>query len=161
MSSEEQLGQGHFETEAPAEFSMGLIISKVDFREPWIIGLVAFHCGMLFLSVTTKSRNNVQMLLFSTMLALVYFSDTLNEWAALNWNKFSKYQYFDSRGFFISTVFSVPLLFNCLFMVGQWLYQARDLMVDVAKVQLKQRRRITQLNAAGCREHDGEKSKDA
>ncbi|XP_003746496.1 transmembrane protein 18 [Galendromus occidentalis] len=160
MAAREHFEDPHFEEVVPTEFSMGLIISKVDFREPWIIGLVAFHCTMLFLSVTTRSRNNVQMILFSIMLALVYFSATVNEWAALNWNKFSKYQYFDSNGFFISTVFSVPLLLNCLFMIGQWLYQARDLMVDLRKVQLKKRRR--DQHPINYREqYDGKASKDA
>ncbi|XP_022707300.1 transmembrane protein 18-like [Varroa jacobsoni] len=131
--------------EVPAEFSIGVVISKVDFREPWIIALIAFHCAMLTLSVATKSRNNIQVILFTTMLALVYLSDSINEWAAHNWSRFSKQQYFDSQGFFISTIYSVPLLLNCLFMVGQWLYQARDLMVDLRKVQLKRMRKDCQL----------------
>ncbi|OQR77617.1 transmembrane protein 18-like [Tropilaelaps mercedesae] len=132
----------------------------MDFREPWIIALIAFHCAMLALSVATKSRNNVQVILFTVMLTLVYLSDSVNEWAAHNWSRFSKQQYFDSQGFFISTVYSVPLLLNCLFMIGQWLYQARDLMVDLRKMQLRKMRKESQLQQSGHHRSSDHHSKD-
>lgn len=48
---------------------------------------------------------------------MVYFSESLNELAARHWSSFSRQQYFDSQGLFISVVFSVPLLLNCMILV--------------------------------------------
>lgn len=48
---------------------------------------------------------------------MVYFSEQLNAYAAHNWKVFSRQQYFDSKGLFISIVFSVPILLNCMLMV--------------------------------------------
>lgn len=54
--------------------------------------------------------------LLSAVLA-VYFSESINEYAAQNWSSFSKQQYFDSNGLFISTVFSIPILLNCMLLI--------------------------------------------
>lgn len=35
----------------------------------------------------------------------------------MNWHSFSKQQYFDSNGLFISTVFSIPILLNCMLLI--------------------------------------------
>lgn len=48
---------------------------------------------------------------------LVYFSENINELAAIHWKSFSRQQYFDSNGLFISTVFSIPILLNCMLMI--------------------------------------------
>ncbi|XP_039275216.1 transmembrane protein 18-like, partial [Nilaparvata lugens] len=54
---------------------------------------------------------------FHFAVLLVYFSENINELAANNWRIFSKQQYFDSKGLFISIVFSVPILLNCMIMI--------------------------------------------
>nr|CAD7432132.1 unnamed protein product [Timema monikensis] len=69
---------------------------------------------------------------------LVYFSESINEMAASNWNLFSRQQYFDSKGMFISLVFSVPILLNCMIMVANWLWQSSQLMINLKKAQLRQ-----------------------
>lgn len=53
----------------------------------------------------------------SLSVLLVYFSETINELAAIHWRTFSRQQYFDSNGLFISTVFSIPILLNCMLMI--------------------------------------------
>lgn len=50
-------------------------------------------------------------------VSVVYFSESINEYAALNWRTFSKQQYFDDNGLFISTVFSIPILLNCMLLI--------------------------------------------
>lgn len=53
----------------------------------------------------------------SLSVSLVYFSESINELAAFHWSSFSRQQYFDSQGLFISVVFSVPILLNCMVLV--------------------------------------------
>lgn len=63
----------------------------------------------------TRNYTNFQIFLFIILLSAAYCSESINEFAAAKWKSFSKQQYFDSNGLFISTVFSIPILLNwCL-----------------------------------------------
>ncbi|KAL1500886.1 hypothetical protein ABEB36_006307 [Hypothenemus hampei] len=61
--------------------------------------------------------------------------------ASSHWQIFSRQQYFDSNGLFISVVFSIPILMNCMMMVGNWLYQSTQLMTTLKTAQLKEKLR--------------------
>jgi transmembrane protein 18 len=55
---------------------------------------------------------------------------------------FSKQQYFDSKGMFISIVFSIPMLFNCMIMVANWLWQSSELLAQLKVAQMRQSARL-------------------
>lgn len=55
--------------------------------------------------------------LLFVLVFVVYFSEYINEVAAQNWQLFSRQQYFDSNGLFISTFFSIPVLLICMLMI--------------------------------------------
>lgn len=105
---------------------------------------------------------------FIITVLLVYFSESINEIASTNWHVFSRQQYFDSKGLFISVVFSMPILLNCMLMVvrikrffklqtkqiikrflflcnlycflqGSWLYQSTQLMKTLKTAQLREK----------------------
>lgn len=70
-----------------------------------------FRCSFILIALHWIS-------IFSTSaVLLVYFSENINELAAIHWRSFSRQQYFDSNGLFISTVFSIPILLNCMLMI--------------------------------------------
>ncbi|CAH2010493.1 unnamed protein product [Acanthoscelides obtectus] len=111
---------------------------NIDWRDPWLIGLIIFHISVFMMAILTRNYGNFQAVLFFCLLLLVYFSESINELAATNWKIFSRQQYFDSNGLFISVVFSIPILLNCILMVGSWLYQSTQLMTNLKIAQLKE-----------------------
>ncbi|KAK5646325.1 hypothetical protein RI129_004789 [Pyrocoelia pectoralis] len=116
-------------------------IWSIDWRDPWLIGLCIFHVSVTLMAISTRNYGNFQAILFFCLILLVYFSENINQLASTNWKIFSRQQYFDSRGLFISVVFSVPILLNCMIMMGSWLWQSRQLMITLKTAQLRERLR--------------------
>ncbi|XP_026469060.1 transmembrane protein 18-like [Ctenocephalides felis] len=121
-------------------------LQSIEWRDPWLIALILFHVTVLLTAVLTRNYGNFQVVLFFLLLLMVYFSEQLNAYAALNWKVFSRQQYFDSKGLFISVVFSVPILLNCMLMVGSWLYQSTQLMTKLKRAQLHENLRKQNSN---------------
>lgn len=111
---------------------------SIDWRDPWLIALILFHIAIFMMALLTRNYGNFQALLFFILLLLVYFSESINQIASTNWQVFSNQQYFDSNGLFISMVFSVPILLNCMMMVGSWMWQSTQLMKNLKIAQLKE-----------------------
>ncbi|XP_022083379.1 transmembrane protein 18-like isoform X3 [Acanthaster planci] len=114
-------------------------LEHIEWTESWLITLLLFHATCAVFTVLTRKYFNVQLVYFFLLLILIYFSETINEHAALNYKKFSKHQYFDSNGLFIAVVFSLPLLCNCLLIVMIWVYQTAHLLVKVKRAEVRQR----------------------
>ncbi|XP_017766987.1 PREDICTED: transmembrane protein 18 isoform X2 [Eufriesea mexicana] len=128
---------------------------NIEWRDPWLVFLLIFHIAITMTALMTRNHANFQIVLFLALLLLVYFSESINEVAASNWMLFSKQQYFDSNGLFISVVFSVPILMNCMVMIASWLYQSSQLMTSLKRAQLRQqirnhKIRNESLNANGA-----------
>lgn len=121
----------------------GLIgfITSIDWSEKWLMGLMLVHVLVFTTTILTRNHGNFQAVLFFILLMLVYVSENINEVAAKHYRYFSRQQYFDSKGLFISVIFSIPLLINCLLMVCNWLYASGTLMVKLKRAQLRERLR--------------------
>lgn len=117
-------------------FSM---LSHVDWSERWLHILIAFHILCFVITILTRSSTSFQAFLFVALLSIVFFAENINEYAALNFKYFSRLQYFDSGGLFISLVLCLPILMNCFVMLLFWLYGAGAMLVKVKKAKLKRR----------------------
>ncbi|KAL8581366.1 hypothetical protein ACOMHN_034444 [Nucella lapillus] len=138
-------------------------LSTIDWTEPWFGALAAFHVVCAVITILTCRNHTAQGAIFAVLLVMVGCSEYINEFAAKHWKKFSKQQYFDSNGLFISVVFSVPILLNCLVIVILWLKMSADLMRNIRRKQIQQQaKRQGEATAAGDADaHKGQTTTDS
>uniref|UniRef100_A0A0B6ZAK7 Transmembrane protein 18 n=1 Tax=Arion vulgaris TaxID=1028688 RepID=A0A0B6ZAK7_9EUPU len=116
-------------------------LETVDWTDPWFSALLGFHVLTCFVTFITRNRQMWQALHFGILLFMVYSAESLNEVAAKNWKLFSRQQYFDSKGMFISLVWSSPLLMNSLIIVMLWILNSSQLMVMTGRLKLQHDKR--------------------
>ena len=74
----------------------------------------------------------------------VYLAEDINAYLAENHKAFTRHQYFDSRGMFISVMMSTPLLVASAFIAGNWFKLSFQLMTEVKIMQIKQKQRMAE-----------------
>ncbi|KAL7988025.1 hypothetical protein Chor_006944 [Crotalus horridus] len=127
--------------ESPGRLPIGVtrILTDTDWSEPWILTLVFFHIVCLLFTYLSFQHYRFQIGLFLSIMILVFCAEYINEVAAANWRFFSKHQYFDSQGMFISLVFSTPLLLNGILIVIAWVYKTVNVMTELKTIQQKRK----------------------
>ncbi|XP_024638677.1 transmembrane protein 18 isoform X2 [Medicago truncatula] len=87
----------------PAKDNFLGFFHAIDWKEPWLLGLLSFYVLLLLVTIISRKNTNFQMCLFLLTLAGVYLAESLNSILGENWKSFSTQNYFDPSGVFIST----------------------------------------------------------
>jgi len=111
--------------------------AHIDWSEPFIQGLIIFHVFSMFLILATRKRVWIQGFLFTVLLVSISLTERANEWLATNYKLYSKLQYFDSQGMFISLTYSAPVLINCVIILINWFFISGDMLVKVKRKQIE------------------------
>ncbi|KAG7461054.1 hypothetical protein MATL_G00205990 [Megalops atlanticus] len=119
--------------------SMWTLLVSIEWSESWLVGLLVFHAVCFIITILTCRFYRLQICHFLMMVVMIYCAQYLNEMGAMNWRSFSKFQYFDSQGMFISLVFSVPLLLNTIIIVVVWVYRTFSTMTELKILQLSRK----------------------
>ncbi|CAH8460707.1 unnamed protein product [Heterobilharzia americana] len=83
-------------------------------NELWLVSLIGFHIITSMCLIVLRNFTNLLLCVLFFLLGTVWCSDWINEIAANRWNLFATEQYFDSRGYFISCIWSIPAILNSL-----------------------------------------------
>ena len=116
-------------------------VHAVDWTEPWLIGLMAFHLMLIVVVIATRKQGNMQGVIFFGILVSVYFAERLNSLLLRHWRSFATQPYFDSRGVFISTVWSGPLLLISSLILVNSMMMMIQMMIKWKRAELKHRAR--------------------
>ncbi|KAG4939467.1 hypothetical protein JHK82_045192 [Glycine max] len=131
----------------------------IDWKEPWLMGLLGFHVVLLLVAIISRKKTNFQMFLFLltwlgldnrssgttiglyTKVAGVYFAESLNRFLGKNWKSFSSQNYFDPRGLFMSVLWSGPLLVISMIILINTLFSLCYMIVRWKRAELRHRAR--------------------
>lgn len=116
----------------------------IDWKEPWLMGLLGFHGLLLIITIFTRKRTNFQMFLFLLALAGVYFAERINRILGKNWKNFATQNYFDPNGVFLSALWSGPLLVISMIILINTLFTLCYLVVRWKRAELRHRARLSQ-----------------
>lgn len=116
-------------------------VHAVDWTEPWMIALIAFHILLVVVMIATRKSGNTQAVLFFGCLMSVWSAERLNTLLLRNWRRFAGQPYFDSNGVFISTVWSGPLLLISTLILVNSMVTLMQMMVKWKRAELKHKAR--------------------
>ncbi|CAI9108826.1 OLC1v1008521C1 [Oldenlandia corymbosa var. corymbosa] len=113
----------------------------IDWKEPWLVGLLTFHVLLLLVVIFSRKNINFQMCLFLFALVGVYLAERLNVILADNWKSFATQNYFDPHGLFLSVLWSGPLLVIAIVILINTLFSLCYLIVRWKRAELRHRAR--------------------
>mmetsp|Transcript_15677 Transcript_15677/g.38644 ORF Transcript_15677/g.38644 Transcript_15677/m.38644 type:complete len:177 (-) Transcript_15677:236-766(-) len=116
-------------------------VAAVDWSERWLQTLFGCYLLMGVIIFFTRKNSTMQSFLLLSCLVGTLCAQYINDWGAEHWREFATQPYFDKDGFFISTVFSGPLLFFSMLILINMLYIMSDLLIKVKRKEFAREKR--------------------
>uniref|UniRef100_A0A0E0L2X8 Uncharacterized protein n=1 Tax=Oryza punctata TaxID=4537 RepID=A0A0E0L2X8_ORYPU len=126
----------------PAADSLLAFVRAVDWTEPWLICLMAFHATLLLTAVGLRKNANFQLFMLFLAYSGVYLAEKINSYMAEHWKSIATRNYFDHAGVFVSVVWSGPLIFISMVIVVSSLIALCRLMVKWKRAELRHRAQL-------------------
>ncbi|KMT20059.1 hypothetical protein BVRB_1g000780 [Beta vulgaris subsp. vulgaris] len=136
LSSEFRSGMG------PAYDNFMGFFHAIDWKEPWLMGLLGFYVLLLLTIILSRRHLNFQMCLFLLALSGVYLAERLNKLLGVHWQSFATQNYFDPHGVFLSVLWSGPLLIIAMLILINTLFSLCNLIVQWKRAELRHRARL-------------------
>mmetsp|Transcript_50139 Transcript_50139/g.76243 ORF Transcript_50139/g.76243 Transcript_50139/m.76243 type:complete len:246 (-) Transcript_50139:194-931(-) len=118
--------------------------SAIRWTEPFVLCLLGFQIFM-FLACLWASRKDrgitPRIIILVAIGVLVRSAERLNTLAAQNWDSIATQNYFDRRGIFVGIMLCAPLLLDCMVMLFMFLKEASQLLVQVKKQEMAQKKK--------------------
>ncbi|KAI8810845.1 transmembrane protein 18 [Cladochytrium replicatum] len=113
-------------------------LSKIDFTEPFIQALFAFHTIVLVWVISTRKSSTLLSVNLCLLALGGLLSEQLNNLAGRHWKTFSKTNYFDKSGVFTTTLWSAPLIAIMLLNLVFLLNVTMNVLAVTKRAQLKE-----------------------
>uniref|UniRef100_A0A0D9WGX6 Uncharacterized protein n=1 Tax=Leersia perrieri TaxID=77586 RepID=A0A0D9WGX6_9ORYZ len=126
----------------PAADSLRAFVRAVDWTEPWLLCLMAFHAILLLTAVGFRKNANFQFFLLFLAYSGVYLAEKINSYMGKHWRNIASRNYFDRAGVFISVVWSGPLIFISMVIVVSSLITLCRMMVKWKRAELRHRAQL-------------------
>ncbi|CAA6660601.1 unnamed protein product [Spirodela intermedia] len=114
----------------------------IDWKEPWLIGLLCFHATLLLITIISRKHVNFQLGLSIMAFSGVLLAERINGVLAGKWKSFASQNYFDPHGVFIAVLWSGPLLLISMLIVVNTLLTLVKLIIRWKRAELRHRARL-------------------
>ncbi|CAH8834284.1 unnamed protein product [Trichobilharzia szidati] len=110
--------------------------------EIWLVSVMVFHLITPICLIPLRSFTSLLLCVLFFLLGTVWCSDWINEVAANHWNSFATEQYFDSSGYFLSCIWSIPAILNSLIITVLLFLQVNTLLVRCKRLQMAHQQHV-------------------
>ncbi|KAF0686504.1 Aste57867_21691 [Aphanomyces stellatus] len=115
----------------------------VDWQEPLILGLIAFHVALLTSVLVMRHVYWAQVAFFTFICGTIYVCERLNTWGREHWTTFASQNYFDTQGVFMGIFVAGPLLAIGFIQLMWNMYAMAHLVVAVKRHELQMQAKET------------------
>lgn len=115
-------------------------VAAINWREPFILSIIAFHLVSLVLAVVVCKRRstNGRFAMFLVLGALIYSCEFINNYGAIHWEELGISQdYFDRNGVFLAVMVCSPPIVIVMGMMINIIAEAKDLMMQLRVMKIK------------------------